>query len=163
MDVKLTRINNLAASDSVIRLPFRQACASSESPIPHALHTRFCNVCGDPFTEPDRRIKHCSPKCADESKRHHRNARQSAYRVAHPERERAKLTLNNAIRGGHVRRCTRCEECGERGFIEAHHTDYSRPFYVTWLCKSCHAALDGGRHFGAGQIKHDGSVRDLSR
>jgi hypothetical protein len=139
MSGMLLTIKDLAVSEPRIKLP--------------DAHTRTC-ACGTPITSSDRRVKHCSADCAVAAKRLHRNARQAAYREAHPERERAKLTLNNAIRAGNIRRCTRCEECGERGFIEAHHSDYSRPYYVTWLCKSCHASLEDGRHFGAGQVKH---------
>jgi hypothetical protein len=139
MSEMLTRINDLADFETVIKLP--------NPPTPSC-------ACGTPITHSDRRIKYCSAECARAAKRLHRNARQASYREAHPERERAKLTLGNAIRAGYIRRCTRCEECGERKFAEAHHSDYSRPYYVTWLCKPCHAALEDGRHFGAGQVKH---------
>jgi hypothetical protein len=150
MSDMLLVINDLAVTDSGIKLPETPSPCAGESPQPPA---RTCRFCSGPITDSDLRAKHCSDACALASKREHRNARQAAYRERFPERERAKLTLGNAIRGGHVRRVSRCEECGERAFTEGHHTDYSRPFYVTWLCRSCHAALEDGRHFGAGQTK----------
>ena len=129
-------------------------CAG-ESPFPH---TRTCGFCGGPFSHPDLRRKHCSDNCALASKRRHRNARQRAYQQRFPEREAAKQIHGRAIRAGEIRRPARCEECGERKYVEGHHEDYFRPLYVVWLCKACHAALDGGRHFGAGQPKHATTV-----
>ncbi len=31
-----------------------------------------------------------------------------------------------------------CEVCSKTENIDAHHTDYSKPLDVRWLCKSCH-------------------------
>jgi len=30
-----------------------------------------------------------------------------------------------------------CETCGDM-FSQAHHSDYSKPLEVTWLCRKCH-------------------------
>jgi hypothetical protein len=46
-----------------------------------------------------------------------------------------------ALRNGTIRRSTRCEDCGSTDLIEGHHTDYSRPLYVVWLCHACHTDL----------------------
>ena len=69
------------------------------------------------------------------------------YAMAHPERirekdkradpakVRARQILNKAIRAGKIVRgiCW----CGKPG--EAHHTDYSKPLEVVWLCRTHHA------------------------
>jgi hypothetical protein len=46
--------------------------------------------------------------------------------------------FTDALKQGRIRRPTRCEECGEKGYVEGHHPDYQRPLYVEWLCSTCH-------------------------
>lgn len=48
--------------------------------------------------------------------------------------------LIDAVANGVIRRPARCERCGETKHVDGHHHDYSRPLYVEWLCRSCHAA-----------------------
>lgn len=59
---------------------------------------------------------------------------------AHPERRRASYAVNNAIRGGRLTPWPVCSvpECESKP--EAHHSDYSRPLNVSWLCRKHHAA-----------------------
>jgi hypothetical protein len=35
-----------------------------------------------------------------------------------------------------------CEICGVRENVEAHHQDYSRPFFVVWLCRPHHVEIE---------------------
>lgn len=46
--------------------------------------------------------------------------------------------FGQALRRGDIRRAARCERCGEVARTEGHHTDYSRPLFVEWLCNPCH-------------------------
>jgi ribosomal protein S27AE len=55
--------------------------------------------------------------------------------------------LNAAVRSGDVKPPEACENCGVEG-VQAHHPDYSRPFYVRWLCLDCHGAEHGRRQGG---------------
>lgn len=55
-------------------------------------------------------------------------------------RQQARSRLMTAIRNGQIRRPVRCERCGDEGRVDGHHTDYTRPLYVEWLCRSCHIA-----------------------
>lgn len=63
-----------------------------------------------------------------------------------PEKNRARDTLENALRRGALIRPDACERCGEapppefggRSAIHAHHHDYSKPLEVEWLCRGCH-------------------------
>jgi hypothetical protein len=59
-----------------------------------------------------------------------------------PEKIRARETVNSAVRWGRVSKPVACERCGAGGRIEAHHSDYSKPLDVVWLCKACHCLAD---------------------
>jgi len=59
-----------------------------------------------------------------------------------PEKRRAQITLNNALRDGKIVRQP-CEKCGERA--QAHHPDYSKPLQVQWLCPKHHKEADRKR------------------
>jgi hypothetical protein len=61
----------------------------------------------------------------------------------YPEKHHARNAVNNAVRGGRLERPDTCENCGNTGRIEAHHTDYSKPLDVKWLCVICHRAEHG--------------------
>lgn len=49
--------------------------------------------------------------------------------------------VNTAIRNGELVRPEYCSKCHSPAKVEAHHTDYSRPFYIHWLCHDCHTEL----------------------
>lgn len=55
-------------------------------------------------------------------------------------KDQCRRQFQHAIRHGQVRRSTRCERCGDVALTDGHHTDYSKPLYVEWLCRPCHAA-----------------------
>ena len=111
---------------------------------------RVCAACATPLMAVDRRVRYCSVACQRKTAAASLRRRQAEHRAKFPERVTARQALKNAILLGKVRRCTRCEECGAKGHTEGHHHDYAKPFYVTWLCRECHAGLDGGQHFGCG-------------
>jgi hypothetical protein len=55
----------------------------------------------------------------------------------------ARRALRRAVARGEVVKPSTCEACGEAtpsARLHGHHTDYSRPLDVRWLCLSCHAA-----------------------
>lgn len=62
------------------------------------------------------------------------------------QRTKTRSILNKGVRAGRSARPDHCEECGSEGQpykdgraqIQAHHTDYSNPYAVTWLCRDCH-------------------------
>jgi len=57
------------------------------------------------------------------------------WKVLNPLRRAAQVKLGNALRDGRVKRLP-CLICG--GKAEAHHTDYSAPLDVVWLCPPHH-------------------------
>ncbi len=62
-------------------------------------------------------------------------------RARYPKKCKAVQTVNNAITAGKLKRPTVCPFCNTHTFIEAHHSDYSKPLEVVWLCRLCHRKL----------------------
>lgn len=56
----------------------------------------------------------------------------------HPTKKRVHHKVSNALRDRKLLRPTACIRCGATGRVEAHHEDYSKPFYLEWLCSACH-------------------------
>jgi len=63
---------------------------------------------------------------------------QKRYKEKYPEKHHARIALNNALRDGRIIRPTKCSKCRLTAKLEAHHTDYSNPLDVQWLCNACH-------------------------
>lgn len=59
------------------------------------------------------------------------------YRYRYPEKVLVRHIVKNAIRRGELTR-QNCW-CGEEG--QAHHTDYSKPYRIMWLCRKHHAEV----------------------
>ena len=51
----------------------------------------------------------------------------------------ARTCLNNAIRAGRINR-EPCAMCGKEQ-SQGHHSDYSQPLLIVWLCGDCHRKL----------------------
>jgi len=59
------------------------------------------------------------------------------YRKIHPEMYRAHKLVQSAVASGKLL-AGPCAVCRTRGRIEAHHSDYSQPLNVVWLCSVHH-------------------------
>jgi hypothetical protein len=74
-------------------------------------------------------------------------------RARHPEKQKPRWTLSNALRDGRIKRQP-CEKCGVSGkkngrsIVHAHHEDYSKPLEVRWLCSKCHGREHRRRPLG---------------
>lgn len=53
-------------------------------------------------------------------------------------KDKARQIVLKAVTSGQLQRLP-CAKCGAAK-TEGHHTDYSRPLDVQWLCRACHAA-----------------------
>jgi hypothetical protein len=58
---------------------------------------------------------------------------------ANRDRLRVKWAVKDALKAGKIQKLP-CLVCGEIK-VEAHHTDYSRPIDIVWLCKPHHIEL----------------------
>lgn len=65
--------------------------------------------------------------------------RSELWKKKSPEKKRAIMKLNNAVRDGKIERPSACSVCGNGGVIHGHHHDYNKPLDVTWLCPPCHS------------------------
>ena len=64
---------------------------------------------------------------------------QKKYRKQHPLRGRANLKLSRAAKAGKINKLSKCELCGTKERrICGHHSDYSEPLNVVWVCYICH-------------------------
>ena len=52
-------------------------------------------------------------------------------------KSRARAYANVYMRRGILKKSP-CMICGEKGFVQKHHHDYSQPLDVIWLCKMHH-------------------------
>lgn len=64
----------------------------------------------------------------------------SRWREKHPDAYRAQSAVGNALRDGKLKKLP-CEVCGSKAHVHAHHSDYSKPLFVKWLCARCHLRL----------------------
>jgi ribosomal protein S27AE len=62
-------------------------------------------------------------------------------RSVHPERVKARKALYYAVKVGTVIRSATCQQCNSSASTQGHHTDYSRPLDVRWLCPRCHKRI----------------------
>lgn len=50
----------------------------------------------------------------------------------------ARNALNGGVKNGTIIKPDSCSICHAQGPVEGHHSDYSKPFDVIWLCRDCH-------------------------
>lgn len=63
------------------------------------------------------------------------------WKTENPEKYRAHYLLGNAVRDKRIIRPNYCEVCGKECIPHGHHTDYSQPLFVVWLCAQCHGQI----------------------
>lgn len=56
------------------------------------------------------------------------------------QKDIARKIVFNEIRSGRLKRPTNCPRCRIKCKVQAHHSDYSKPLAIQWLCALCHGA-----------------------
>lgn len=70
-----------------------------------------------------------------------KNKAMSAYKDKYPIKYKATRAVGNAVRDNRLIKPTICENCNtekDKRLIHGHHSDYSKPLEVMWLCHKCH-------------------------
>lgn len=57
------------------------------------------------------------------------------------EKNSARRRARYAVRIGRLKSLTYCGLCKCYEKIEGHHPDYTRPYFIVWLCKKCHTQI----------------------
>lgn len=81
---------------------------------------------------------------SDWSKANRLKVREASIKYAnkYPERVIANSRLSDAVRYGKIKKpssCSRCNKKSHKRHIHGHHSDYSKPLDIVWLCVPCHA------------------------
>lgn len=66
----------------------------------------------------------------------------SLMREKYPEKVSARKAVFYALKTGKLVKAEACEMCGQKLFLHAHHSDYSKKLDVKWLCTKCHNIAD---------------------
>jgi hypothetical protein len=53
-----------------------------------------------------------------------------------------KRLFQAAVKAGRIVRPNHCSDCGAACKPDGHHSDYAKPYNVTWLCRRCHVNAD---------------------
>lgn len=108
-------------------------CKRTDVPLMKNLRTKYgqyyaCRSCN---TENSKKYR--------SSKNGMKKTREAVYKSIqkYPHKQNARQKLQYAVKKGYIQKPDQCI-CGNIK-VEAHHTDYSKPLVVTWLCRACHA------------------------
>lgn len=74
------------------------------------------------------------------------------FELRHPGKKAAQTILGNAVKYGKIVKPPFCIRCWASGRIHGHHTDYSRPLDVIWLCPRCHAVEHNTRKYECAEV-----------
>lgn len=72
------------------------------------------------------------------------SANKRAWQARNPLKRQAHIIVGNALRDGKIARPERCDCCQQAVKLQAHHTHYSHPLWLAWLCSRCHRLVHTG-------------------
>ena len=61
--------------------------------------------------------------------------------INHRQKALARCKVNYMINTGKMVKPEECSICLVNKPVEAHHTDYSKPLDVNWVCRQCHSKM----------------------
>ena len=99
---------------------------------------KLCKRCRTPIEKPSY-CAACKAAYQKEWQAKHpgyRNTAKKKWMLANAERAKARELYRYALRSGKISR-EPCNVCGAED-VEGHHTDYSKPLKVIWLCREHH-------------------------
>lgn len=71
---------------------------------------------------------------------------------------RAHYLVKVALQDGRLVRPDKCDICGDKRRVVAHHDDYAKPLEIRWLCFYCHKAWHNAN--GPGRNRHLSGMRN---
>lgn len=69
-----------------------------------------------------------------------RITKQRVDQILNPNKHTARVAVMIALRNGTIKKPETCQHCNHAVRVQAHHSDYSKPLEVTWLCVACHTS-----------------------
>lgn len=93
----------------------------------------------------DRYSQYEHDRNKSQSRREKRLQYQRNHRRKFPEKDKARRMVARAVKSGKLLRPNFCGCCGRFGQVQAHHTDYSKPLDVIWVCFVCHREHEHGQ------------------
>jgi hypothetical protein len=103
-----------------------------------AAYVRVCEHCGGEYVRPKNRGRFCSYECCYKARTGKPLKGFTTPDSEREERIRANGLINKRLKMGWFTKPTACMKCGAAKRLDSHHTDYSKPDHVFWLCRSCH-------------------------
>lgn len=109
---------------------------------------RKCKTCGQMLppeafqregNAPDGRKASCKP--CTKMRRAGKHTKGSRHTHRDPVKNLARQRLRDAVRSGAIVKPGHCEKClrpTPNHVLDGHHSDYTKPLQVEWLCRSCH-------------------------
>ncbi len=71
--------------------------------------------------------------------------------------------VSYALEKGLLHRPEKCEECGKDCRPRAHHSDYTRPLSIKWLCHKCHGKVHANDYRNPHQCPLRKRLRELDK
>lgn len=85
------------------------------------------------------------------------------WRARSAHKRKAHRVLARAVKNKHIIKPDACNRCCKPGQLNAHHSDYSKPLDVIWVCRSCHAWIHGGVCVGVAKNRPRGEAHPKAK
>ncbi len=93
-------------------------------------YPKKCVVCTAEFVPISGIQKYCKKLCYNKDRF-----------IRHRKKQYVRWKVHHAVKIGILKRSLTCEHCNQIKNTEGHHSDYSKPLEVIWLCRQCHSKI----------------------